>query len=65
MLAFGDLEERVPTDHPHRTIKVVADEALERLSAEFDGMYSKVGRASVPPGTSAEGIAAHLSLLGA
>ena len=27
----------------------MADEALERLSAEFDGMYSKVGRASVPP----------------
>ena len=49
MLAFVDLEERVPTDHPLRTIKVVADETLERLSAEFDGMYSKVGRASVPP----------------
>ena len=27
----------------------MADEALERLSAEFDGMYSKVGRASAPP----------------
>ena len=38
MLAFVDLEERVPTDHPLRTIKVVADEALERLSAEFDGI---------------------------
>ena len=25
MLAFVDLEERVPTDHPLRTIKVVAD----------------------------------------
>ena len=49
-----------PTDHPLRT-KVVADEALER-SAEFDGMYRmpSVGTA----GTSAEGIAAHLSLLG-
>ena len=49
MLAFVDLEERVPKDHPLRIIKAVADEALERLSAEFDGMYSKVGRASVPP----------------
>ena len=49
MLAFVDLEERVPQDHPLRTIKAVADEALERLSAEFDRMYSKVGRASVPP----------------
>ena len=43
MLALVDLEERVPKDHPLRTIKAVADEALERLSAEFDGMYSKVG----------------------
>ena len=25
------------------------DEALKRLSPEFDRMYSKVGRASVPP----------------
>ena len=49
MLAFVDLEERVPRDHPLRTIKVVADEALERLSPDFDRMYSKVGRGSVPP----------------
>ena len=27
----------------------MADEALQRLSPEFDRMYSKVGRASVPP----------------
>ena len=49
MLAFVDLEERVPQDHPIRTIKIIADEALERLSPEFDQMYAKVGRASVPP----------------
>ena len=47
MLAFVDLEERVPQDHPIRTIKIIADEALERLSPEFNQMYSKVGRASV------------------
>ena len=49
MLAYVNLEERVPKDHPLRTIKTVADEALNRLSPEFDRMYSKVGRASVPP----------------
>ena len=49
MLAYVNLEERVPKDHPLRTIKTVADEALARLSPEFDRMYSKVGRASVPP----------------
>ena len=33
MLAFVDLESRVPADHPLRTIKALADEALARLSA--------------------------------
>ena len=41
--------ERVPQDHPLRRIKEVADAALERLSPEFDRMYARVGRASVPP----------------
>ena len=49
MLAIVDLEERVPQDHPLRRIKAVADAALERLSPEFDRMYARVGRASVPP----------------
>ena len=31
MLAFVDMEERVPKDHPIRSIKAVPDEALERL----------------------------------
>ena len=51
MLAFVDLEERVPADHPLRTIKVLADEALARLSPEFDRMYADVGRPSIPPET--------------
>ena len=49
MLAFVDLESRVPADHPLRTIKALADEALARLSPEFDRMYAAVGRPSIPP----------------
>ena len=49
LLAFVDQEERVPRDHGIRTVKAVADEALERPSREFGQMYLKVGRASVPP----------------
>ena len=30
-------------------IKEVVDAALERLSPEFDRMYARVGRSSVPP----------------
>ena len=65
MLAFVDLEERVPTDHPLRTIKVVADEALERLSCGVRRYVLEGGPSVGTAGTSAEGIAAHLSLLGA
>ncbi len=43
MLAFVDLEERVPQDHPIHTIKIIADQALERLSPEFYRIYSKAG----------------------
>ena len=49
MLAFVNLEARVPLGHPLRTIKALADEALERLSPEFDRMYAAVGRPSIPP----------------
>src|SRR3954462_6680879 len=49
MLAFVDLEERVPPTHPLRAIKRLADEALAGLSATFDAMYAAGGRPSVPP----------------
>ena len=49
MLAFVNLDERVPPDHPLRFIKQVADDVLSRMSDDFDRMYSSIGRASVPP----------------
>jgi len=49
MLAFVDLEERVAQNHPLRTIKRLADQALAALSPEFDQMYAQVGRPSIPP----------------
>jgi transposase len=49
MLAFIDLEERVPVDHPLRTIKALADVALAELSEVFDAMYAEGGRPSIPP----------------
>jgi transposase len=49
MLTFIDAETRVPSNHPLRTIKRVADDALAALSAEFDRMYAEVGRPSIPP----------------
>ena len=49
MLAFIDLEERVPPDHPLRSIKRLADAALAGLSDVFDAMYAETGRPSIPP----------------
>ena len=49
MLAFVSLEERVSPDHPLRVIKRITDDVLDHMSGDFDQMYSKIGRASVPP----------------
>jgi transposase len=49
MLAFVDLDARVPIHHPLRTIRVLADAALAELSPQFDGMYAEIGRPSIPP----------------
>lgn len=49
MLAFIDMEARVPPDHPLRMIKTIADQVLAALSPVFDGMYKEIGRPSVPP----------------
>src|SRR3954462_1898318 len=49
MLAFVDLAERVPPNHPLRVIKQFADRALAELSPVFDQMYAAGGRPSIPP----------------
>src|ERR1700677_1800556 len=42
-------EQRVRKDHPLRPIRTMVDEILKQLSAQFNKMYSKVGRPSIPP----------------
>ena len=49
MLAWIDIEARVPLDHPLRPIKKLADDALRALSDTFDRMYAQNGRRSIPP----------------
>src|SRR3954453_22397649 len=49
MLAFVDLEERVPMTHPLGVIKPFAERALAELSPVFDRMYAAGGRPSIPP----------------
>ena len=49
MFSYVSAEQRVPSDHPLRTIRRLVDEVLRDMSTEFDGLYAKVGRPSVPP----------------
>ena len=49
LLAFIDLKTRVPSNHPLRVIKRLADQALKALSPDLDRMYANVGRPSIPP----------------
>ena len=49
MFSYLSPEERVPPDHPLRTIREMVDQALARLSPRFEGLYSTTGRPSIPP----------------
>jgi transposase len=42
-------EQRVPRDHPLRPIRTMVNEILKDLSPQFNKMYAKVGRPSIPP----------------
>jgi len=49
MFSYVSLEERVPPEHPLRAIRNSVDEILRAMAKDFDGMYAKTGRPSVPP----------------
>jgi transposase len=49
LLALVSVDSLVPSDHPLRRIKPLAEEALRELSPTFDKMYAEHGRPSVPP----------------
>ena len=49
MFSYIRLEDRVPSDHPLRAIRVLTDEVLAALDGRFEGMYSAMGRPSIPP----------------
>jgi len=42
-------EDLVPSDHPIRGVKALADAALARMDREMDALYSDRGRMSIPP----------------
>jgi transposase len=49
MFSYISPAERVPQNHPLRPVRAMADEALKALSPQFEKLYARVGRPSVPP----------------
>jgi transposase len=47
--SYVRLETRIPAAHPLRAIRETVDEALQQLSAAFNGVYAREGRPSIPP----------------
>jgi transposase len=49
MYSYVTLAQRIPADHPARTIRAMVDRALERMDAELEQLYSTTGRPSIAP----------------
>ena len=49
MFSYLSPEALVPPDHPLRLIRPLVNATLDRLWSEFDAIYAKSGRPSIPP----------------
>ena len=49
MFSYLSPEQRVPADHPLRTVRALTDDALRSMSRQFERLYSTMGRPSIPP----------------
>ena len=44
LFSYVDLEARVRSDHPLRSIRAIVNDALATLTIAFVSLYSKIGR---------------------
>ncbi len=49
LFSYISPEERVPLDHPLRTIRVMVETVLKELSPRFEPLYARIGRPSIAP----------------
>jgi len=49
LFTMSKLDDVVPSDHPLRSIQVLVDEALRKLSGLFNETYADTGRSSIAP----------------
>lgn len=49
IFSYRTLEERIPPSHPLRKLRALVDSILATLHGEFEALYAKTGRPSIPP----------------
>src|SRR6202161_831125 len=49
VFSYINPEQRVPQDHPLRSLRATTDEALRDLQPRFHKLYAKTGRPSIAP----------------
>ncbi len=49
LFSYRSLEERIPSSHPLRKLRVVVDTILVSMDRELDALYARTGRDSIPP----------------
>jgi transposase len=49
LFSYLSVEDRIPADHPLRTILVLVNPILTALSQRFETFYARMGRPSIPP----------------
>lgn len=49
MFSYVSIEDRIPPDHPLRSIQALVNPVLAELSPRFQAMYATRGRPSIPP----------------
>jgi transposase len=49
LFSYVRLDTRIPPDHPLRAIRTQINEALTGLSRDFNKLYARAGRPSIPP----------------
>src|SRR5271154_1608597 len=49
VFSYISREQRVPQDHPLRSLRAMTDEALQQLQPRFNKLYAKTGRPSIAP----------------
>jgi len=49
MFSYLSIEDRIPADHPLRTVHALVQPILTALSPRFQALYSTMGRPSIPP----------------